>query len=362
MLTLTLLLRSSMSAPAIPIDPSIISSLAQPDSSAATAASLQDDSALADDSDDDDLPAVVSAVPRRFSRRQSRGATGTEVRRLSNARRDGGIDSASWTPRSGSFTGDAEARQRKWSSGVDSLRPMNAFHIDKPVLAGGHESGGGGDLADKSALASASTTTLRKASQSQHDLGTTPTLLRRPSHSNGAATDGRSSVAELGIQEPPASDTPGRDTGSLKQLRAKLVLGTICVAQLLDNVSMTSVNMALPAIAEELNISQADQAWLISSYTYVSCRRLVGPPTSDKWTRSRTTGLPLARSSFSPAFSPTVTAKSCCAYQLHSLTEHVTLSASDNLSRLLLPASSAVRFACLTAPPRFRLLTLGHLA
>jgi hypothetical protein len=265
-----------MSAPAIPIDPRIVGGLAPPDPSQTTA-SLQDDSALADDSDDDDdhVPAVVSAVPRRFSRRQSRGATGSEVRRLSSTRRDGsssggGPDSAGRTPRSGSFTtagGDGEARQRKWSSGVDSLRPTNAFHIDSPVLASG--GGGSGDLADKSAFASSSTTTLRKASQSQHDLGTTPTLLRRPSHSqpNG---DGRpSSVAEFEVQEPPASDTPGRDTGSLKQLRAKLVLGTICVAQLLDNVSMTSVNMALPAIAKELNISQADQAWLISSYTYV---------------------------------------------------------------------------------------------
>lgn len=274
-----------MSAPAIPIDPSIIGSLGQHDSSAATAASLQDDSALADDSSDDDddqVPAVVSAIPRRFSRRQSRGATGTEVRRLSSTRRDGS-DSAGRTPRSGSFTtgGEGEPRQRKWSSGVDSLRPTNAFHIDSPVLANGGSTspatgGGSGDLAEKSAAASASTTTLRKASQSQHDLGTTPTLLRRPSHSHGtSAVDGRSSIAEFEIQEPPSTDTPGRDTGSLKQLRAKLVLGTICVAQLLDNVSMTSVNMALPAIAEELNISQADQAWLISSYTYVPARQAV---------------------------------------------------------------------------------------
>ncbi|KAJ3809432.1 MFS general substrate transporter [Lentinula aff. lateritia] len=43
--------------------------------------------------------------------------------------------------------------------------------------------------------------------------------------------------------------------------------GTACFAQLIDNIWMTSINIAVPHIAEEFNLEDGSQSWLVSAYT-----------------------------------------------------------------------------------------------
>ncbi|KAJ3755006.1 major facilitator superfamily domain-containing protein, partial [Lentinula raphanica] len=42
---------------------------------------------------------------------------------------------------------------------------------------------------------------------------------------------------------------------------------TACFAQLVDNIWMTSINIAVPHIAEEFNLHDGSQSWLVSAYT-----------------------------------------------------------------------------------------------
>lgn len=57
------------------------------------------------------------------------------------------------------------------------------------------------------------------------------------------------------------------DIGIIKSWRGALVLLCTCGAQMMDNVFMTSVNIALPSIQKEFGVSSSDLQWLISAYT-----------------------------------------------------------------------------------------------
>lgn len=57
------------------------------------------------------------------------------------------------------------------------------------------------------------------------------------------------------------------EIGVIKSWRGAMLLLCTCGAQLMDNVFMTSVNIALPAIQKEFGTSNADLQWLISAYT-----------------------------------------------------------------------------------------------
>lgn len=57
------------------------------------------------------------------------------------------------------------------------------------------------------------------------------------------------------------------DVGTIASLRGALVLLCTCTAQMMDNVFMTSVNIALPAIQKEFGVESSDLQWLISAYT-----------------------------------------------------------------------------------------------
>lgn len=58
-----------------------------------------------------------------------------------------------------------------------------------------------------------------------------------------------------------------QSNASLCSLRGALILASTCTAQMLDNISMTGVNIALPKISAELNIAEGQEQWLISGYT-----------------------------------------------------------------------------------------------
>ncbi|GAA5878624.1 hypothetical protein JCM1840_003531 [Sporobolomyces johnsonii] len=58
-----------------------------------------------------------------------------------------------------------------------------------------------------------------------------------------------------------------RMRGTIGSARGGVILGIACCAQLLDNVFMNSVNIALPTIQRELDISTGNLQWLVSAYT-----------------------------------------------------------------------------------------------
>lgn len=57
------------------------------------------------------------------------------------------------------------------------------------------------------------------------------------------------------------------EIGVIKSWRGAMILLCTCGAQLMDNVFMTSVNIALPAIQKDFDVSSSDLQWLISAYT-----------------------------------------------------------------------------------------------
>ncbi|KZM27430.1 uncharacterized protein EKO05_0010716 [Ascochyta rabiei] len=57
------------------------------------------------------------------------------------------------------------------------------------------------------------------------------------------------------------------DIGSIHTWRGVLILVITCGAQLMDNVFMTAVNLSLPEVQAEFNVSSGDLQWLLSAYT-----------------------------------------------------------------------------------------------
>lgn len=57
------------------------------------------------------------------------------------------------------------------------------------------------------------------------------------------------------------------EIGNLKSWRGIMVLIILCGSQLLDNIFMTGVNIALPAIQKEFNVAGGNLQWLLSAYT-----------------------------------------------------------------------------------------------
>ncbi|KAF9028227.1 major facilitator superfamily domain-containing protein [Rhodocollybia butyracea] len=63
-------------------------------------------------------------------------------------------------------------------------------------------------------------------------------------------------------------DAPdNRATGKIASWRGGTILGTACFAQLVDNIWMTSINIAVPRIAQEFDLHDGSQSWLVSAYT-----------------------------------------------------------------------------------------------
>ncbi|KAK1961218.1 major facilitator superfamily transporter [Colletotrichum sublineola] len=57
------------------------------------------------------------------------------------------------------------------------------------------------------------------------------------------------------------------DVGTIASFRGAIVLLCTCGAQLIDNVFMTGVNIALPAIQRDFEVKNGELQWLISAYT-----------------------------------------------------------------------------------------------
>ncbi|KAF2128287.1 MFS general substrate transporter [Dothidotthia symphoricarpi CBS 119687] len=57
------------------------------------------------------------------------------------------------------------------------------------------------------------------------------------------------------------------DVGSIHTWRGIFILSITCGAQLIDNVFMTAVNLSLPKVQDEFDVSSGDLQWLLSAYT-----------------------------------------------------------------------------------------------
>ncbi|KAK6074612.1 MFS transporter [Seiridium cupressi] len=100
----------------------------------------------------------------------------------------------------------------------------------------------------------------------------TPMSTRPPSPVAGFSSTAPQSPASPSGTATPAEYETGvnqayPDIGVIKSWRGAMILFCTCGAQLMDNVFMTGVNIALPAIQKEFDVSSNDLQWLISAYT-----------------------------------------------------------------------------------------------
>ena len=63
------------------------------------------------------------------------------------------------------------------------------------------------------------------------------------------------------------AEKESKQFGRLASWRGSLILLVTCGSQFLDNVFMTSANMALASIQDEFGVSDTNLQWMISAYT-----------------------------------------------------------------------------------------------
>ncbi|KAI0596146.1 major facilitator superfamily transporter [Biscogniauxia sp. FL1348] len=88
-------------------------------------------------------------------------------------------------------------------------------------------------------------------------------LTRRGSDSRPSSS---SSVSDAAAYENGVNQAYP-EVGVIRSWRGALILLSTCGAQLMDNVFMTGVNIALPAIQRDFDVPSNDLQWLISAYT-----------------------------------------------------------------------------------------------
>ena len=114
----------------------------------------------------------------------------------------------------------------------------------------------------------------QQASQSEKDIGSKnkpPEAVEAPSVSVAEAPLAPTRSTELVSptdteQSMPLEKIP-QEFGCLKSWRGSLILLVTSGSQFLDNVFMTSSNMALASIQEEFKVSSTNLQWMISAYT-----------------------------------------------------------------------------------------------
>ncbi|KAL1628493.1 hypothetical protein SLS56_005838 [Neofusicoccum ribis] len=87
--------------------------------------------------------------------------------------------------------------------------------------------------------------------------------ISRPPSPGSSSSDGTRTPAEYEAGVGQAYP----EIGTIASWRGAMVLLCTCGAQLMDNVFMTGVNIALPAIQKNFDVDSGDLQWLISAYT-----------------------------------------------------------------------------------------------
>lgn len=83
----------------------------------------------------------------------------------------------------------------------------------------------------------------------------------------GAATPGWATPKSSQLRPLMFPETAYPDIGSMQTWQGVLVLVITCLAQLMDNVFMTAVNLSLPEVQAEFGVGAGDLQWLLSAYT-----------------------------------------------------------------------------------------------
>lgn len=93
-----------------------------------------------------------------------------------------------------------------------------------------------------------------------------PTIISSP-ESSGAVTPAHMLPSPAGSEEPFIFEKIPHQFGRLGSWRGSLILLVTSGSQFLDNVFMTSANIALSSIQKDFDVSSTDLQWMISAYT-----------------------------------------------------------------------------------------------
>lgn len=100
-----------------------------------------------------------------------------------------------------------------------------------------------------------------------------PARLSRPGSASGQSSSTQVATPPLAPNSPielvngPATATEYPDVGKLASWRGAIIMLVTGGSQFLDNVFMTSANIALPSIQKEFNVNSGNLQWMISAYT-----------------------------------------------------------------------------------------------
>jgi hypothetical protein len=93
-----------------------------------------------------------------------------------------------------------------------------------------------------------------------------PTIISSP-ESSGTATPAHMLPSPAGSEDPLIFENIPHQFGRLGSWRGSLILLVTSGSQFLDNVFMTSANIALSSIQQDFKVSSTDLQWMISAYT-----------------------------------------------------------------------------------------------
>lgn len=103
-----------------------------------------------------------------------------------------------------------------------------------------------------------------------------PARLSRPGSASGQSSQSSSTQVAtpplvpnnpIDFVDGPATATEYPDVGKLASWRGAIIMLVTGGSQFLDNVFMTSANIALPSIQKEFNVNSGNLQWMISAYT-----------------------------------------------------------------------------------------------
>ncbi|THU90808.1 MFS general substrate transporter [Dendrothele bispora CBS 962.96] len=217
------------------------------------------------------MAGILTTKERRASRRESQAAREREVETLTAAGA-AKLDSDSDVDKSS--TGSAVSRSDVPSTSASALSSPSPANLLKSDLGLGFSARRLSRTAQIIAEERGNGTSTGTSTQS-HPLSQDITI---PSLPAGFATSATIKEVDSVPPTPAAGESiepstfevieeDPRATGKIASWRGATILATACFAQLIDNLWMTSINIAVPRIAEEFELLEGSQSWLVSAYT-----------------------------------------------------------------------------------------------
>lgn len=120
-----------------------------------------------------------------------------------------------------------------------------------------------------------------------------PARLSRPGSASGSLSSSTQVETPpipnnpIELADGPATATEYPDVGKLASWRGAVIMLVTGGSQFLDNVFMTSANIALPSIQKEFSVNSGNLQWMISAYTLTfGGFLLLSGVLSDRWVPS----------------------------------------------------------------------------